>query len=118
MSCRGCGGHGLDIELSPRQLQVATQPIQMHKESTATLTRPMDRVARVSRHEVRGRGTYAGPLAQVMAYIEDLHRRGYEEVTPIPFGKTWACKWCHGTGSPQLSAHTLEQELKAHDDGD
>lgn len=106
--CRGCAGHGLDITLTPRQMQlVLNVRFELHDPEQPT----RHRYATVSAAEDRGRGYYKGPLAHAMAYLDNLMAQGWEESQPIPFSKGWACDWCHGTGQPELSEHTLETEL-------
>jgi hypothetical protein len=104
--CRGCAGLGLSQGLSPRQMQMADGPFFLWDPEG----KRRERCVRITPHVYHQGGAYHGPLALILAVLDELHSEGFEEKdgAPIPFGSEWRCDWCSGTGRPQLSAATLE----------
>lgn len=105
--CKGCAGLGVDISRSPREMQLIDGPFRLVKAKPNG--GELQRFVRVTAQVSRSRGVVHGPLALIVEHMKDLHKNGFREDPnrPIAFDMTWACKWCHGTGQPQLSIQSL-----------
>lgn len=114
--CRGCAGTGLDHTLSAREVQVAQQPIMLAQPGFGSerLRERELRVCPASDPDAgrRVRGRFDAPLALVIAELDRLEAEGFELRTGVRPERAWACSWCHGTGEPNLSVATLQQQLQ------
>lgn len=112
--CRGCGGTGLDHTLSAREVQVAEAELLLRDDAGEGVRARHLNICRASDLEAGKRfgGSFAAPLAPLIAEIERLEGEGFALVLGAWPERAWACSWCHGTGEPNLSVATLNQRLQ------
>lgn len=118
MICRGCAGSGVGQHVPTRLAgfnSVTRGPKPGSERYFATM--------HIGPHD---ENIGWRPLAVVLAWVEEARAEGREvtisgttfrdgkyagRMPSVPFFWTaeHVCGWCHGTGVPQLSVHTLEQ---------
>lgn len=114
-TCRGCGGRGLDHDVSPRMAQLIDFGLRFlpFRDPVAGVNH-RERYVRLARHTYRKQGVFHGPYAMCLRETEDLLARGFTLDDPqVQWPANGACSWCGGTGTPGLSLATLENELRA-----
>lgn len=112
--CRGCAGTGVDHSVPARTRQLLVgRAWAVTKPSGA-----MPYLLSVNPVEYRSRGRLQGPLAVILTELAARRAAGYSEdgvglidgepaTFPVPYESSQLCEWCAGTGTPQLSVHTL-----------
>lgn len=117
--CRGCAGTGVDHNVPARTRQLLVgRAWSVMKPPSAIVPRPSPYLLCVNPVEHRSRGRLQGPLAVILAELAERRAAGYSEdgiglidgqpaTFPVPYESSQLCEWCAGTGTPQLSVHTL-----------
>lgn len=106
--CRGCAGTGVGQHIPSRIVQLieASMDVELRRKRT-TFLRITQRSASTQNY---------GPLAHIVQRVEHYLADGWQPATRSAWfvdellanHREWACRWCHGTGVPQLSVHALE----------
>lgn len=114
-TCRGCAGTGLRHDFPTRLVQAAQQPIQIPAWTDPVTGRHKSRVIPgVGQTAPYNPGTGAHRITDTRWSLTDClytaeMLRGIGADVPEPvYTHEDKCPWCHGTGKPQLSTHTLE----------
>lgn len=115
--CRGCAGSGLRFDFPAIARQIAEMPIQVPGWADPVSGRHRARtIPGVGQLAPFNPGTGTARVTDTRWTLHDVlytHRLlkdlGAEPERDLNFSDADACPWCHGTGKPQLSVHTLEQ---------
>lgn len=117
--CRGCAGIGVGQHVPPRTIQVieGVQGYQWRlNQPPFASPRARERYVRVTPHfydQRREQCVFHGPYAAAFKVYEKFLAQGFIlDDACLPMEAEWACRWCHGTGQPQLSVGTLEAMLR------
>lgn len=110
--CRGCGGDGIDHAVSSRERQLlrgifyGRKPTEFNGVTSNSVV-SLEIVPVDSRS--RSRLSAVGPISDVLERMAHYATIGFTEFDHTHEELEAArCSWCHGTGVPQLSTHTLE----------